>query len=73
MADIWNQNEELGEDDELVVTDHRDTQLPASIDEDAPEEELPLEEARALEDSDQLGATTPVENRDVIDDEGAPA
>ena len=70
MADIWNQNEELGEDDELVVTDHRDLgSSTASLDEDAPEEELPLEEFRALEDSDQQNATTSVEDRDALDNE----
>ncbi|HIY65561.1 MAG TPA: hypothetical protein H9830_04720 [Candidatus Agrococcus pullicola] len=65
MANIWNQNEELDEDEELVVTDHRDTTAPfeESLDENAPEEEIPLEEARALEDSDQQNATTPPEDR----------
>ncbi|WP_293699540.1 hypothetical protein [uncultured Agrococcus sp.] len=65
MADIWNQNEELEQDDELVVTDHRDEPVPPdeSLDEVAPEEEIPLEEARALEDSDQQNATTSPEER----------
>lgn len=66
MANIWNQNEELDQDEELVVTDHRDTAAPLeeSLDENAPEEEIPLEEARALEDTDQQSATIPPERRD---------
>lgn len=51
MARIWEQNEELGEEDELVVTEHRDADEPAveSADEQAVETALgggrnPLEE-----------------------------
>lgn len=55
MARIWEQNEELGEEDELVVTEHRDAEEPVvgpadeSADEQAVETALgggrnPLEE-----------------------------
>lgn len=65
MGEVWNNNEELTEEEELVVTDHRDAEAPTAetLDEDAPEEELPLEEARALEDTDQRGVTTQPEDR----------
>lgn len=29
MAQVWDQNEEIDEDDELVVTEHRDEPEPA--------------------------------------------
>lgn len=64
MADIWNQNEELDGEEELVVTDHRDSSTGTGVpQEEAPQEELPLEEFRALEDSDQQSATTSPEDR----------
>ena len=65
MADVWNRNEEVDGDEELVVTDHRDDSAPLgeSLDENAPEEQIPLAEARALEDSDQLGATMSPKDR----------
>lgn len=65
MGEIWDRNEELDQEEELVVTDHRDADAPVgeSFDENAPEEELPLEEARALEDTDEQGVTTPPEER----------
>lgn len=74
MAEIWNNNEELSEDEELVVTDHRDAPASTeSLDEEAPQEELPLEEFRALEDSDQQNVTTPVSDRAEQGEEEEPA
>lgn len=34
MAEIWDRNEEKSEDEELVVTDHRDSSEPAVKPED---------------------------------------
>jgi len=39
MTRIWEQNEEKGEEEELVVTEHRDDERPAV----APEEEQTVE------------------------------
>ena len=63
MGEIWDRNEELDGEEELVVTDHRDADAPIgeSLDENAPEEELPLAEARALEDTDEQGVTIAAE------------
>lgn len=41
MAQIWEQNEEKSEDEELVVTEHRDSPEPAVT----PEEEQAVETA----------------------------
>ena len=34
MAQIWDQNEEVNENEDLVITEHRDTDRPAVTPED---------------------------------------
>ena len=73
MAQFSDRNEEMDEEQELVTDEHRDAAAERSaVEPEAPEEELPLEEARALQDSDQVGMTeTPEERRpDLFDDQG---
>ena len=73
MAQFSDRNEEIDEEQELVTDDHRDAPAERpTVEPEAPEEELPIEEARALQDSDQVGVTaTPEERRpDLFDDQG---
>lgn len=73
MAQFSDRNEEIDEEQELVTDDHRSApaERPA-VEPEAPDEQLPLEESRALQDSDQVGVTaTPEERRpDLFDDHG---
>lgn len=46
MAEIWEQNEEIDEEHELVTTDHRDRDEELVAPEDEPEEETTEEAPR---------------------------
>jgi len=53
MAQLWEQNEERDENEELVVTEHRDDSEPAVPPEDEPSTESDAEEPQSS--LDELG------------------
>lgn len=63
MADIWDQNEELDAEDELVVTDLRDEEDEAAVDEDT--------ESVAEEDVEIPPGETPREALDALGEDVA--
>ncbi|MGO3147841.1 MAG: hypothetical protein ACTIJ6_09200 [Leucobacter sp.] len=60
MAEIWEQNEERSEDEELVVTDHRDAKEPAVLPGDEQSVEVTSEDPRdALEEQGEDVSSSP--------------
>lgn len=60
MAEIWEQNEEVSEDEELVVTDHRDAQEPTVLPEDEQSVEATTDDPReALEEQGEDVSSSP--------------